>query len=136
MTQTPEQIAAAWASGLQGAGQKITDGVNAVKTAPGAAAARQKSVWVQNTTASQDKWARNTAAVTKEEWQSAMIEKGLQRIGQGATAAQPKFATFMGKLLPYIDRQVSSLPPRGNLEANINRMVAFTRGMSQFSKNG
>jgi hypothetical protein len=132
MTQTPEQIAAAWASGLQGAGQKITDGVQAVKTAPGAAAARQSSVWVQNTTASVDKWKKNTAAVTLGEWQASMLEKGLQRIGQGATAAQPRFATFMTQLLPHIERTKAALPPRGNLEANIQRMVAFTRGMSQF----
>lgn len=134
MTQTPEQIAAAWASGLSQAGQKIADGVNAVKMAPGQAAARQKNAWVQNTTSAADKWAKNTAAVTLPEWQQAMLEKGVQRIGQGATAAQPRFATFMGQLLPHIERTKASLPARGNLDQNIQRMVAFTRGMATFQQ--
>lgn len=134
-SRTPDQIAADWASRLGQSTQKITDGVNAVTVAPGQAAARQVDVWVQNTTASRDKWRANVASVSLGEWQQAMIQKGAQRIGQGATAAVPKFASFMGQLLPHIDRVKGSLPPRGNLDANINRMVTFSRGMAQFKRN-
>lgn len=134
--RTPDQIAADWVSRLGQSTQKIEDGVNAVSVAPGQAAARQKAVWVQNVAAAQDKWARNVAAVPLSEWQQAMITKGAPRIASGAAASQQKFASFMGQLLPHIDRVKSSLPARGNLEANINRMVAFSRGMAQFKKNG
>lgn len=133
--QTPDQIAAAWAQRLGQSTQKITDGVNSVTVAPGQAAARQKAVWAQNVVAAQDKWAKNTAAVTLSDWQSAMTDKGVQRIASGATAAQPKFAAFMGQLLPHIDRVKSTLPARGNLDQNITRMVNFARGMSTFSKS-
>lgn len=132
MAQSADAIAVKWAQNLSQATQRIQDGVMAVQTAPGQAAAAQKQTWVQNTTASADKWASNTARVTKEEWQAAMIEKGLQRIGGGAQAAVPRFQTFMGRLLPYQENLRRTLPARGNLEANINRMVAFTRGMSKF----
>ena len=131
-SQTPDQIAAKWAQNLGAAGDRIKQGVESVTTAPGVAAAAQKSTWVQNTTSAADKWARNTASVTLPDWQQAMVEKGLQRIGAGAQAAQPKFNQFMGRLLPHIDSVKRGLPPRGNLDANINRMVAFTRGMSKF----
>lgn len=133
MALTPDQIGQKWSQGLQGAGQRIADGVQSVTVAPGAAAARQKQAWQQNTVAAADKWARNTAAVTREDWQRAMIEKGVPRIGAGATAAEPKFVQFMGRLLPHIDSVKSTLPPRGNLDANINRMTQFVRGMAKFS---
>lgn len=132
MSQTPDQIAAKWAQNLAGATERIKDGVNSVTQAPGLAAAAQKNVYLQNVQANADKWASNTAKVTLGEWQQSMIEKGLNRIGQGATSAEPRFTAFMGRLLPHIDSVKRGLPARGNLDANINRMVAFTRGMAKF----
>lgn len=131
---TPEQVAARWASGLSAATDHIQQGINSVTVAPGQAAARQKDVWASNVAASKDKFARNVAGVSLQEWQQAAITKGVPRIASGAQAAQPKFATFMGKLLPYIAQQVSALPPRGNLEQNIARMGAFARGMANFKQ--
>lgn len=133
-SMTPDQIAAHWAQNLSGATAKITAGVNAVSTAPGQAAARQKAVWLQNVTAKADKWAANTAAVSLQTWQQDMVSKGIPRIGQGAQASQAKFAAFMGKLLPYINSGRSTLPARGNLDANIARMTAWARYMSNFKK--
>lgn len=135
MAQTPEQIAAAWASRLAASGQKIADGVAAVQVAPGQAAARQKSAWVQNTTSAADKWATNVAKVSVDDWRTAMTTKGVPRIASGATAAQPKFAQFMGQLMPFIAQQKSQLPARGNLDQNIARMTAFARGMATFKKS-
>lgn len=132
MARNPEQIAADWAAKLGQSTQKITEGVQSVTVAPGQAAARQKQVWATNTAASVDKWARNTASVTLQDWQSAMIDKGTQRIASGATAAAPKFAQFMSQLLPHIDSVVRTLPPRGGLEANITRSAQFARGMAKF----
>lgn len=132
-SQTPDQIAAAWANALGAAQAKITAGINAVQVPPGQAAARQKAVYVANVNANADKWATKVAAVSLQAWQQAAINKGVQRIGTGASAAQPKFAAFMTQLLPFIQRQVQALPPRGNLQANIARMTAFVQGMATFS---
>lgn len=131
--QTADQIAASWAQNLGGATSKIQAGVQAVTTSPGQLAARQKAAWIQNLTAAQDKWASRTAGVSLSSWQNDMITKGIPRIAQGASAAQAKFATFMGQLLPYIQRGQQQLPARGNLDANINRMTAWVRYMAQFS---
>lgn len=132
--QTPDQIAAQWASRLGQSGQRITDGVQAVQVAPGQAAARQKAVYVQNVNASADKWASRVSSVPLSDWQNAMTTKGVQRIGQGATAAQPKFAQFMGQLLPHIATVKSSLPARGGLDQNIARMTQFVQGMAKFQR--
>lgn len=131
---SPDQIAAKWAQNLQAAGPSITAGVQAVTVAPGQAAARQKQVWTQNTTAAADKWARNTAAVPLETWKADMLNKGVARIGQGAQAAQPKMVSFMSKLLPYQQTLKQQLPPRGNLQQNLARMTQFVQGMAQFNK--
>lgn len=133
MAQTPDQVAQNWANNLGAATAKITSGVEAVTVAPGQAAARQKAVWAQNVAAAQDKWAARTAAVSLPSWQSAMTTKGIPRIATGATAAQPKFASFMGQLLPYVEAQRAQLPARGGLEQNINRATAWIRAMSKFS---
>lgn len=135
-TRDPNAIAQNWANRLGQSTQKITDGVQAVTVAPGQAAARQKGAWVQNTQAAADKWASRTSQVTLGDWQQAMIQKGAPRVGAGATAAVPKMASFMTQLLPHIDAVKGSLPARGDLNANINRMVAFTQGMAKFQRRG
>jgi hypothetical protein len=135
-TKDPQAIANNWASRLGQSTQKITDGVNAVTVAPGQAAARQKAVWQQNTANAADKWAARTSQVSLGDWQAAMTQKGVQRVGAGATAAVPKMAAFMTQLLPYVEQTRASLPARGNLDQNIARMVAFTQGMAKFQRRG
>lgn len=129
-----DQAAAAWAQRLASSTDRITQGVQAVTTAPGQAAARQKAVYQQNVVAATDKWATRVASVSLGEWQQAMVEKGAPRIASGAQAAQGKVQEFMGQLLPHIASQVSALPPRGGLDQNINRMTQFVRGMSKFQR--
>lgn len=130
----PTTAAQRWVSGLSGAGQKITDGIRSVTTAPGQSAARQKGAWVQNTTAAADKWAANTAAVSLSDWQNAAVSKGVPRIASGATAAEAKMASFLQQLFPHIDSVKSSLPARGSFDQNVQRMVAFSQGMHKFQK--
>jgi hypothetical protein len=131
---TPEQAAEAWAQRLGSSGERIRQGVQSVTTSPGQAAARQKAAYAANVAAAQDKWAARVASVSTSDWQQAVIEKGLPRIAAGAQAAQPKMAAFMAQVLPHIDSVKGSLPPRGNLDANINRMTQFTRGMAKFQR--
>lgn len=132
MATDPATAAQKWAQNLAGATQRIQAGVQGVTVAPGQAAARQKTVYVQNVTASADKWAQNTAAVSLGDWQQATINKGIPRIATGAQAAEPKFQAFMTKLLPYIQSGKSNLPARGNLQANIARATAWIQYMANF----
>lgn len=135
MAKDPATVAQDWASRLGQSSQKIADGVNRVTRAPGAAAAAQKNVWQQNTAASADKWARRTGSVTLPEWQQSMIEKGVPRVAQGATAAVPKMQAFMQQLLPFVESTVAGLPARGDFNANVNRMVSFVTKMKGFKRS-
>ena len=136
MPRSPDAIAQDWANRLAGSGDKIKAGVESVQVAPGQLAARQKTVYVQRVQERANTWAANTAAVSLQEWQGDMLNKGLARIGQGAQAAQGKFTAFMSRLLPYIENGRRQLPARGNLDQNINRMTAWVRHMAQFSNRG
>lgn len=134
MATNPQEAADKWQRNLSAAGQAITSGINSVTVAPGQSAARNKAGYVQGVMDSQDKWARNVAAVPLTEWQQAMINKGVPRIASGAQQAVGDFTDFMGKLLPYQTQLVNSLPARGGLEQNIARSAAFIRGMSNFTR--
>lgn len=134
----PTQVAAKWRANLGGSTQSITDGVNAVTTAPGRAAANQKQLWIQQVTASADKWAARVGAVSLEEWRTQMINKGVPRVASGAQAAEPKMASFMAEFLPHVERvaqQVRSMP-KGGIDNAIARASAQIRGNAQFRRSG
>jgi len=126
--------AAKWAQNFGSSSQRWADGVNAVTVAPGQLAARQADVWANNTVAAKAKFAANSQSVSLQEWQSTTVTKGQGRLASGAQAAQSKVAEVYGKLFPFISSAVNSLPPRGDLEANINRSAAFARKMATFTK--
>lgn len=132
---TPEQIAQRWSQRLAGSTDVIQQGIMATSVAPGQAAARQKDAYVSGVQQSANKWAGRVASVSLSDWQQAAVSKGIPRVASGATAAQPKMAAFMSRVLPHIESARASLPPRGNLEANLARSAAFARRMAEF-KNG
>jgi hypothetical protein len=133
---TAAEAAAKWATNLPAAQQRYIDGVNAVTVSPGALAARAAPLWAANTAAAQQKFARNAAAVTTQQWQQATTTKGAQRLSSGAQAAQGKVEATFAKLFPAIQSAVSSLPPRGDIEANIARSAAFARSMNKYKNQG
>lgn len=132
--QTADQIAQNWAANLSGSTSKIQAGVEAVTVSPGQAAAANKQAYVQGVANSQDKWARNVAAVDVSSWKNDTITKGIPRIATGAAAAQPKMASVMAKMIPYINSGLTQLPKRGTLDQNIARSGAWIRYMSNFKK--
>jgi len=134
MAKDPVAVATKWSRNLAGATQSITDGVNSVTQAPGAKAAAQVTVWLSRLQAAQDKWVRNTSAVTLQQWQNAMITKGIPRIASGATAAIPKMTQFMQQWLPFVDagaQQVRAMP-NATIEDGILRAVAQIRYNATF----
>ena len=134
--KNPQAVADKWAAKLGASGQAIKDGIDQVTTAPTLKAAQQVDRYVQGVqeAATSGKWQRGLQSVSLQDWKDAMTNKGLTRITSGATAAKPKFAAFMSKLLPYQDGVVKQLDsmPRGGLQENIARMVFMATKMSEF----
>lgn len=110
-----------WAQRLGAAGQAMTDGANALQTAPGALAAAQADVWLAKLQASRDKWIKRVSAVTLAQWRDSFITKGIPRVSSGAQQAIPKFTAFLTEFLPHVERGRAALPPRGTIDQNLER---------------
>lgn len=134
---TPEQFAERWGSGLKGSIERIREGVGRVTEAPGAAAAKSVDKWHQAISASstRDKWARRVAAVPLADWQTAMLQKGVNRISDGVDNATPKMRAYGEVLIAHQNRLLVELDaiPDVTLEDSIRRMTTWVRGMAQLT---
>lgn len=117
----PQAAAQAWADRMGTARQAYIDGANGVKVAPGQLAAASGDRWANNTVASKPRYVANSAKVTKEQWVAAVTNKGADRLASGAAASKDKVALVFAKLFPAINSIVGSLPPRGDINQNIER---------------
>lgn len=100
---TSQQVTDKWARNTAAATESLKAGVMAVTQSPMAKAAAAVDRYVAGVqqAASTGRWAAGLNGVSLQDWQNAMLTKGTARIGQGVTAAKPKFSAFMDKWLPY-----------------------------------
>ena len=138
MAKTPADIAKKWANNISSATDSIRQGVQAVTTAPTQLAANAQDRYVQGVqrAVSSGKWQAGLQRVSLQDWQNAMINKGIPRIGAGATQAVPKFTAFMQQFMPYVQQGVQQLAsmPRGSLDQNIQRAVFMMNHNAQFRR--
>jgi hypothetical protein len=132
---TAESITAKWVQRTSGATQQVVEGVARVTQAPGQKAAAQKGAYLAGVQAKADKWERNVARVSLQDWQAATTA-GAQRIAAGVQAKQGKMQNFLRDFIPHVERvqQRVQAMPRGNMEQNIARMIENVRGMSEFRR--
>lgn len=131
----PTSSTAKWVARMQAAGTQIKEGVNAVTTAPGVAAAAKKATWLARVTASADKWATNVRAVTLTEWRTKMLTVGIQRISSGVTAKQANYQKFAEKFYPYLaagKAQIDAMPT-GTVQQGIAKATAQILYNNKFS---
>lgn len=139
MAKSPQAVAEKWARRTAASTQDIIDGVNAVRTNPAesAIAKKQKLVANFNAAVNDGRWERGLRRVSLDSWKQAMIQKGVQRVAQGADAAKGKMTTFMSELLPYQDSvkaEIDNLPDL-TLEDSANRMTTWMRRMAAFQRS-
>lgn len=131
---SPAAFATNWQNGMANSSAKMTAGINAVTEAPSVAAIAAIPRMVQGiqAAANDGRIARGLAGVTLQMWQQAMLNKGINRVSAGATQAKPKVQAFAAQFLPFLQQGVSQLPPRGDVNQNIQRAVAMMQYNSQF----
>lgn len=126
-----QQFADRWERGLQGASQRIQEGVNAVTEAPGKKAAAQKQLWLTNVQNSADKWEQNVQ-VPLEDWRSAMIQKGIPALQNSIALAKPKVQSNAGRIINVLNNALSNMPPRGaTLDQNLDRVRHIATAMKK-----
>lgn len=124
-----------WGRRLGAAGQDIAAGVARVTTSPGASAAAAAPRWQAKMADpnTQKKWVAQVGAVSTQQWQTAMTQKGIPRLSQGITQAQATKTSRITNLLSAVDAAAADAHalPKGSLDQNIARSVAFQRSMAQ-----
>lgn len=135
---TASQAAEKWARNLRASTTDVQQGVQGVTTAPTQQAAAKIDKMRQNFNAAIDdgKVSRGLGRVTLEQWKSAMIDKGIPRLGAGADAAKPKLANFMSEFLPHLDAGVATVArmPDMTLEDSVARAAAMIRHNASFKR--
>ena len=133
---TPEQYAEKQARNLKNSLPDIRMGIERVSSAPGqkAAAAQQRMKDNLNKSIDDGRWAKKVAGVSLEEWKSAALNKGVDRIASGIDNAHDKQVQMAGRLLAAVDQSASKVRamPKGTLQDSIARMTAFVTDMSKF----
>jgi len=131
---TAAQITTKWLTNYQGSTQAMTDGSNAVQTAPGVAAAAQQAFWLQRIQASANKWATNVAAVSLQDWKSSYQSLGIPRGQAGAQQKQGKYLTFITAYLAFLPGAVAQVKamPKGNIQQSIARASAMIQASYQW----
>lgn len=135
-----QQMADKWARNLTASTESMKAGVQSVTVNPAERAIARQDAYVQGVqqAAVSGKWARGLKRTTLQSWQQAMLEKGLNRVATGASAAKPKMAKFLDAWIPWQQQLQSRLQamPRGGLQQNIARMVAAAEHNASFTYNG
>lgn len=135
---TPSEAADKQARNLKNSVEDIRRGVERVTTSPTelAAAKKEKMKAKINESIDNGKWERNLRKVSLSDWKTAMIDKGVNRIGVGIDAAKPKVEQFYSELFPFQDSLKAKVRAMKDLtlEDSIARMNTFTRGMATFKK--
>lgn len=131
-------VAAKWAQNTSGAAAAMKAGVMAVTTAPTATAAQHLDRYQQGVmnAVSSGKMAAALNAVSLQDWQQAMVTKGIARVPQGVQAAQPKFQSFMDSWLPYeqgLQQRMASMP-KGTLADSTARAAFAIQYNAAYSK--
>lgn len=123
---------------LKAATADMEKGIRSVTVAPTAKAAAAMGKLRTNLLKAIDsgKMERRLKAVSLQDWQDKMINKGIGRVAAGIDAAAPKVVAFAEQLLPAIDKAKGKIDnlPSVTLEDNINRMTTFVREMAKFEK--
>ena len=123
---------------LKAAVEDVRKGIDRVTESPTEKAALKQDKMLTNLTASVNsgKWAAGLKRVSLEDWKRQTRDVGVNRIAAGIDASKSKVIAFAEELLPHIDRGQEKIKamPDTTLDDNINRMVAFTRHMSELNR--
>ena len=133
----PTTAGTRWANSGAQAVQKYTDGINAVKVAPGQKAAAAVDLWANNVMASKARFARNVAAVSLQSWQADAVGASA-RLADGFSRKQSKYITAVTPVFQHMAgvlNQVDAMP-RGSFAQNVARMNTYVQGMHTYKTQG
>lgn len=118
------QASQAWTQSAPRATSNYTTGVQQYNGDWAGATVRQQGVMQQNWIASLNTWAAHVQAVGTAGWKTATEAKSAN-YGTGFTAGSNNYAAAAAKVINALQTGVASLPPRGDINANLQRSNAL-----------
>lgn len=126
--------ASTWSSNWTGSSGRATTnyttGVEAYNgdwaSATTAQQAAMQNNWLQSL--ADGSWANGVNNVGTSGWKSATVAKAAN-FGVGIQAGASKYAAAAQKLQPFMSQAVASLPPRGDINANLQRSAALAMAL-------
>jgi len=116
----------------------MTQGVARVTKAPGADAAAKFDKWLSGIQANAEKWRRNVAAVPLDQWQSAMTNIGIPRVGEGASKKAGKYQAFAADFYPFLANAMARVNamPDNTYEARKAKSAAMQDALHAYKRGG
>jgi len=135
---TPEEGALKLIANAKAATPHIKAQVMKVTVAPTAAAADKIEKMRANFNAAIDsgKVERGLRRTSLQDWQNAMVNKGIPRIAAGLDAAKDKIVEFNRQFYPFLETvqaEIKAMPDL-TLEDSISRMVHNVRRIADFKR--
>lgn len=136
--QSATEIGQKWVNNTSAAGPAYVAGIQAVTASPMEAAAQAADRYVQGVQRSvtDGTFQRGLRRVSLGDWKDASIKKGANRLADGARQAKDKMTGFLTEFLPHLKRGQDMLAsmPRGDINQNIQRMVAMVQHNASFKR--
>lgn len=130
--------ASRWAAGVEGASEKVTQGVQSTTKDPIQSAIAAAATWQRNVSsaAALQAYKSGLGRSNKAQWQAAMIDKGIPNMGVGARAKQAMMPAIMAPVLAYASATQAAVNamPKGKGANNEARMLAWSRRMGQYKR--
>lgn len=126
-----------WTGSAGRAATNYTDGVNAYTGDWAAATTAQQATMQANWLAaiSNGSWASGVNSTGTNGWKQATVAKAAN-YGVGFQAGANEYASAANKLQPFLQNAVNSLPPRGDINANLQRSAALAMALHQAATTG
>jgi hypothetical protein len=133
---TPNALASKWASKTAASVEQYKSGINAVSGNPAQKAIQAKELWIArlNEAAADGRYEAGLSKVTEQSWKQSCTDKGAANIAAGARLGATKVERHEKEFGPVRDGIVASLPARGTLDQNLERMNQMARGMAATRK--
>lgn len=137
MKMSAAQLGAKWRTNFAASTEKYKEGVNRTDKDPIQLAIAAAPRWLQGVqeAAANDAYAKGLGRTNKQEWQRACVEKGANAMAAGAKLGEINVVKAEQEIGPMREQIRASLPPRGTLEQNKQRMLAMVDGMAGLKRS-
>jgi hypothetical protein len=134
-----EAAAQKWAQRMGSASTNYIQGIQSVQVNPMEMAAKNVAAYQAgvNAAVASGKYVNRLRAVPQQHWVDQCIKLGAQRIGAGATQAQPKVLAFLQQFLPAVAQAQARVKamPNDTYEARKARAMAMMDALHAFKRS-